>query len=119
MWEISNEVTLAADIGDANRVYNGERMPSLKDVAGFFDAADNANVVRIAEFQRLVQSGIELFALLGIGIRLRTCRTPWQRENADSFECGGSVAPGQQRRVEYEGKPMASVPGTGLEKGYF
>jgi hypothetical protein len=55
MWEISNEVTLAADIGDANRVYNGERMPSLKDVAGFFD--DVARRIKSADPLRLVNSG--------------------------------------------------------------
>ena len=55
MWEISNEVTLLADIGDANRVYKGERMPSLKDVAGFFD--DVARRIKSADPLRLVSSG--------------------------------------------------------------
>src|SRR5579859_926911 len=55
MWEISNEVTLSADIGDANRVYNGERMPTLKDVAGFFD--DVARRIKSADPLRLVNSG--------------------------------------------------------------
>jgi endo-1,4-beta-mannosidase len=55
MWEISNEVTLAADIGDASRVYNGERMPSLKDVAGFFD--DVARRIKSVDPLRLVNSG--------------------------------------------------------------
>ena len=55
MWEISNEVTLSADIGDANRVYNGERMPSLKDVARFFD--DVAKRIKSADPLRLVNSG--------------------------------------------------------------
>lgn len=55
MWEISNEVTLSADIGDANRVYNGERMPSLKDVAVFFD--DVARRIKTADPLRLVSSG--------------------------------------------------------------
>lgn len=55
MWEISNEVTLLADIGDTNRVYNGERMPSLKDVAVFFD--DVARRIKAIDPLRLVSSG--------------------------------------------------------------
>ncbi len=35
MWEISNELTLHADIGDGNGIRNGQRMPTLKQVAGF------------------------------------------------------------------------------------
>jgi hypothetical protein len=55
MWEISNEVTLQADIGDAHRVYNGERMPTLKDVARFFD--DVAMRIKSVDPLRLVNSG--------------------------------------------------------------
>jgi hypothetical protein len=55
MWEISNEVTLQADIGDSNRIYNGERMPTLKEVAGFFD--DVARRIKSADPLRLVNSG--------------------------------------------------------------
>jgi hypothetical protein len=55
MWEISNEVTLQADIGDANRVYQGERMPTLKEVAVFFD--DVARRIKAADPLRLVSSG--------------------------------------------------------------
>lgn len=55
MWEISNEVTLNADIGDRERVYNGERMPTLKEVAGFFD--DVAKRIKAADPLRLVNSG--------------------------------------------------------------
>lgn len=55
MWEISNEVTLSADIGDNNRVYNGQRMPTLKEVAGFFD--DVARRIKAADPLRLVSSG--------------------------------------------------------------
>jgi len=55
MWEISNEVTLSADIGDTNRVLNGERMPLLKEVAGFFD--DVAKRIKSADPLRLVNSG--------------------------------------------------------------
>jgi hypothetical protein len=55
MWEISNELTLEADIGDRNRVFNGQRKPSLKDVAGFFD--DVAKRIKSADPLRLVTSG--------------------------------------------------------------
>ena len=55
MWEISNEVTLCADIGDAERIFNGERMPNLKQVAGFFD--DVAKRIKAADPLRLVTSG--------------------------------------------------------------
>jgi len=55
MWEISNEVTLQADIGDANRVYNGERMPTLAEVARFFDEV--ARRIKAADPLRLVISG--------------------------------------------------------------
>jgi endo-1,4-beta-mannosidase len=55
MWEISNEVTLSADIGDAQRVYNGERMPTLKEVARFFDEV--ATRIKSADPLRLVCSG--------------------------------------------------------------
>ena len=55
MWEISNEVTLDADIGDGSRVYNGQRMPSLREVAGFFD--DVARRIKSTDPLRLVNSG--------------------------------------------------------------
>jgi hypothetical protein len=55
MWEISNEVTLSADIGDNDRVYEGERMPTLKDVAGFYD--DVARRIKTADPLRLVNNG--------------------------------------------------------------
>jgi hypothetical protein len=55
MWEISNEVTLCADIGDAQRIFNGERMPTLKQVAGFFD--DVAKRIKAVDPMRLVTSG--------------------------------------------------------------
>jgi hypothetical protein len=55
MWEISNEITLQADIGDSHRVYNGERMPSLNEVARFFD--DVARRIKTADPLRLVNSG--------------------------------------------------------------
>ena len=55
MWEITNELTLSADIGDRDRVYNGQRMPSLRDVAGFFD--DVARRIKAADPLRLVNSG--------------------------------------------------------------
>ncbi|HLH53476.1 MAG TPA: hypothetical protein VKY92_07660 [Verrucomicrobiae bacterium] len=78
MWEISNEVTLSADIGDSQRVYNGERMPSLGDVASFF----NQVALRIKQTDplRLVNSG---------GSNMRECQ--WhlyqgQGWIADTFE---------------------------------
>lgn len=55
MWEISNELTLDADIGDDNRVYNGQRMPTLKELVGFFD--DAARRIKSADPLRLVNSG--------------------------------------------------------------
>jgi hypothetical protein len=55
MWELSNEITLDADIGDGNRVYEGQRMPTLKDVAGFFD--DAARRIKSSDPLRLVNSG--------------------------------------------------------------
>lgn len=55
MWEISNEVTLDADIGDSQRVYQGQRMPTLKDVARFFD--DVARRIKSVDGLRLVSSG--------------------------------------------------------------
>lgn len=66
MWEISNEVTLSADIGDDNGVYEGQRMPTLKDVAGFFD--DVARRIKAADPLRLVNSG---------GSNMRECQ--WHR----------------------------------------
>ena len=51
MWEISNEVTLTADIG----IYNGERHPTLAEVALFFD--DVAKRIKDIDPLRLVNSG--------------------------------------------------------------
>ena len=55
MWEISNEVTLSADIGDRNRVFKGERKPTLKEVASFFN--DVAGRIKAVDPLRLVNSG--------------------------------------------------------------
>ena len=55
MWEISNEVTLSADIGNKDRVWQGQRMPTLEDVAGFFD--DVAKRIKAADPLRLGNSG--------------------------------------------------------------
>ncbi|HSV75166.1 MAG TPA: hypothetical protein VLH79_15515 [Chthonomonadales bacterium] len=55
MWEISNEVTLAADIGDQDRVFEGQRMPTLREVAVFFD--DVARRIKAVDRLRLVTSG--------------------------------------------------------------
>jgi len=55
MWEISNETTLLADIGDNDRVYDGQRMPTLKDVARFYD--DVGKRIKAADPLRLVNNG--------------------------------------------------------------
>lgn len=55
MWEISNEVTLNADIGDPEHVYDGERMPTLKQVADFF--SDVTARIKATDPLRLVNSG--------------------------------------------------------------
>lgn len=55
MWEISNEVTLSADIGDGNGVFQGQRVPTLQDVAAFFD--DVARRIKAQDPLRLVNSG--------------------------------------------------------------
>jgi len=56
MWEISNEVTLTADVlPDENNVIDGERMPNLADVAHFFD--DVAKRIKANDPLRLVNSG--------------------------------------------------------------
>jgi len=55
MWEITNELTLEADIGDKNAVYNGERMPTLKEVALFCD--DVAKRIKSNDPLRLVNNG--------------------------------------------------------------
>jgi endo-1,4-beta-mannosidase len=56
MWEISNETTLSADImPDQGDIYQGERMPTLADVAGFLD--DDAKRIKANDPLRLVNSG--------------------------------------------------------------
>lgn len=55
MWEIGNEITLMADIGSKDRIFNNERMPMLKDVAGFFQ--DVTKRIKAADPLRLVSSG--------------------------------------------------------------
>ncbi|MEI7945548.1 MAG: hypothetical protein WCJ02_02580 [bacterium] len=55
MWEIGNEITLSADIGSKDRIFNGERMPTLKEVAGFFQ--DVTKRIKAADPLRLVSSG--------------------------------------------------------------
>lgn len=83
MWEISNEVTLSADIGDKNHVYNGERMPTLKEVAVFFDEV--AQRIKSADPLRLVNSG---------GSHMRECqwnlyqRQGWRKDTLEEqFQC--------------------------------
>lgn len=56
LWEVGNEITLSADIGSAEeRIYEGERMPTLKDVAGFWN--DVAGRIKAIDPRRLVNSG--------------------------------------------------------------
>lgn len=55
MWEITNELTLDADILPENRTYEGQRMPTLKDVAGFFD--DVTKKIKSIDGLRMVNSG--------------------------------------------------------------
>ena len=55
MWEVGNETTLSADIGSRDRIYKGERMPTLKNVADFFD--DVAKRIKATDPLRLVNSG--------------------------------------------------------------
>lgn len=56
LWEVGNEITLSADIGTAEeRIYEGERMPTLKDVAGFWN--DVAGRIKAVDPRRLVNSG--------------------------------------------------------------
>lgn len=82
-WEITNELTLSADIGDRNAVYQGQRMPTLKDVAGFFD--DVARRIKAADPLRLVSSG---------GSYMRECqwhlyqRQGWKKDTfEEQFRC--------------------------------
>lgn len=83
MWEITNELTLLADIGDSDRIFNGERMPTLKQVAGFFD--DVAKRIKAVDHIRLVNSG---------GSNMRECQwnlyqnLGWKPDTlAEQFKC--------------------------------
>lgn len=55
MWEIGNELTLSADVGDENGVFNGKRMPTLHDVASFYN--DVAKIIKSIDPLRLVNNG--------------------------------------------------------------
>lgn len=59
MWEITNELTLQSDIEPAvepkDRIYEGQRMPTLKEVAVFYDEV--ARRIKAADPLRLVNSG--------------------------------------------------------------
>ncbi len=55
MWEISNEMTLTADISPENRIFEGQRMPSLLEVARFYD--DVAKRIKSNDPLRLVNNG--------------------------------------------------------------
>ncbi|RKY07641.1 MAG: hypothetical protein DRP65_10180 [Planctomycetota bacterium] len=83
MWEVGNETTLSADIGNKDRIYKGERMPTLKDVAGFLD--DVARRIKAADPLRLVNSG---------GSHMRECqwnlyqRKGWKKDTLnEQFKC--------------------------------
>ncbi len=83
MWEIGNEITLSADIGNKERIYDGERMPTLKEVAGFFQ--DVTKRIKAADPLRLVSSG---------GSHLRESqwnlyqRRSWSKDTLDEqFKC--------------------------------
>lgn len=55
MWEIGNEITLAADIGDSNAVFEGERQPTLRQVADFY--RDVTARIKTLDTIRLVNNG--------------------------------------------------------------
>ncbi|MCE5198975.1 MAG: cellulase family glycosylhydrolase [Armatimonadota bacterium] len=56
MWEISNEVTLTADVmPDHDNIVDGQRMPSLKDVSEYFDSVTKR--IKKNDSLRLVNSG--------------------------------------------------------------
>lgn len=54
-WEFANEITLSADILPGEKVYEGERMPTLEEIAKFFD--DVAARIRLNDPLRLINSG--------------------------------------------------------------
>jgi hypothetical protein len=83
IWEVGNETTLSADIGSTDRIYEGERMPTLKDVAGFLD--DVAKRIKATDPLRLVNSG---------GSRMREAqwnlyqRRSWKKDSfEEQFKC--------------------------------
>ncbi|MBT7066031.1 MAG: cellulase family glycosylhydrolase [Verrucomicrobia bacterium] len=83
MWEVGNETTLSADIGSGDRIYKGERMPTLKNVAGFID--DVAKRIKATDPLRLVNSG---------GSHMREAqwnlyqRRSWKKDTfEEQFEC--------------------------------
>jgi len=55
MWEITNELTNTADIMPGTRVYQGERMPTHKEVGRFYD--DVAKRIKSIDPLRLVVNG--------------------------------------------------------------
>lgn len=54
-WEITNELTLSADIGDEKRVWEGKRMPSLASVAAFYQ--DVSLAIKHEDPLRLIHNG--------------------------------------------------------------
>lgn len=55
MWEISNELTLSADISPDTHVFDGQRMPTLQNVADFLDSV--AKRIKANDKVHLVNSG--------------------------------------------------------------
>lgn len=55
MWEIGNEITLKADIGNDSGVFEGVRVPTLAQVAGFY--RDVTGLIKKADPLRLVNNG--------------------------------------------------------------
>jgi len=78
MWEVSNETTDSADIMPENNIYNGQRMPSLLDVAHFLN--DVATRIKSDDPLRIVNNG---------GDHLRGCqwnqytKHGWIRDTVD------------------------------------
>jgi endo-1,4-beta-mannosidase len=55
MWELDNELTNSVDIGGKERIYQGERRPTLKQLADFYK--DVAGKIKSIDPLRLVNNG--------------------------------------------------------------
>lgn len=73
MWEISNELVLSADIGIPERVYNGERMPTMSQIVTFYK--DVATRIKLNDSLRIINSGSST---------LRTCN--WNLMNKTTWD---------------------------------